>query len=251
MPLPASNLPHEAFPQPSDPSTKVWRYLDFAKLVALLIRRELFFARLDQLPDQFEGTLPVRTKEALTELLRTGLAKSGPAQIEKLVDQNLAAYRTQRKLMYVNCWRLGNDESEAMWRVYCPHGPAAAVVLPYEKLRDSLSNPMLFIGQVTYVDYRKHLFDVGNALRVPMHKRIEFSHECEIRVVYWLVPEGNKTETPTFWRMPWAVEDLIESIVIGPYVEPWHRDLIRETVEMLCPRLKGRVHESGMSADAL
>jgi hypothetical protein len=36
-----TNQYHTSFPQPSDPSVLVWRYMDFSKLVSLLSKQEL------------------------------------------------------------------------------------------------------------------------------------------------------------------------------------------------------------------
>jgi hypothetical protein len=42
---------HPAFESPADENAKIWRYLDFTKFVALLDRRALSFARVDELTD--------------------------------------------------------------------------------------------------------------------------------------------------------------------------------------------------------
>ena len=47
---------HEVFTTPDDPDVPIWRYIDFTKLVALLERSSLFFARADTLGDTFEGS---------------------------------------------------------------------------------------------------------------------------------------------------------------------------------------------------
>ena len=44
--------------QPENPDIKVWRYMDFTKLVSLYSRQALYFSRLDHLGDTFEGSLP-------------------------------------------------------------------------------------------------------------------------------------------------------------------------------------------------
>jgi len=48
---------HPAFESLADENAKIWRYLDFTKFVALLDWRALSFARVDELTDQFEGSL--------------------------------------------------------------------------------------------------------------------------------------------------------------------------------------------------
>ena len=41
---------------PKNENAKIWRYMDFTKLVSLLEKRALFFCRSDKLGDPFEGS---------------------------------------------------------------------------------------------------------------------------------------------------------------------------------------------------
>ena len=103
---------HECFPQPSNPSAAVWRYFDFPKFVWFLQNQKLFFSRTNLLGDSHEGSLPSATyadsvaffKEHGAEHVTEGLSKARDAL---------------RSSVYVNCWTLGDDESEAMWQLYC------------------------------------------------------------------------------------------------------------------------------------
>jgi hypothetical protein len=47
---------HDLFIPPENLDAAIWRYVDFAKLVALLDTRTLFFSRADLLGDAFEGS---------------------------------------------------------------------------------------------------------------------------------------------------------------------------------------------------
>jgi hypothetical protein len=47
---------HYVFESPGDPDIPLWRYMDLAKLVSLLDRGALWFARADLLGDRFEGS---------------------------------------------------------------------------------------------------------------------------------------------------------------------------------------------------
>jgi hypothetical protein len=46
---------HPAFPQPDDPKVRVWRYIDFPKLVSWLTTNTLVLACLNFLDDKREG----------------------------------------------------------------------------------------------------------------------------------------------------------------------------------------------------
>jgi hypothetical protein len=40
-----------------DPETKIWRYMDFKKLVSMIDNETLYFTSIDNLNDPFEGSL--------------------------------------------------------------------------------------------------------------------------------------------------------------------------------------------------
>jgi len=54
---------HYKFKQPEDCEIKIWRYMDFTKLVFTLEESGLFFSRLDRLGDPFEGSVPPASDE--------------------------------------------------------------------------------------------------------------------------------------------------------------------------------------------
>jgi len=61
---------HPVFVQPDDPNVKVWRYMDFTKLVSLLDSRTLYFTRPDKFDDPFEGSLPHMDVAARQQMLK-------------------------------------------------------------------------------------------------------------------------------------------------------------------------------------
>ena len=49
---------HPIFIQPENEDIKVWRYMDFTKLVSLIDSLRLYFTRADKFEDPFEGSFP-------------------------------------------------------------------------------------------------------------------------------------------------------------------------------------------------
>lgn len=49
---------HPVFIAPDDKKNKIWRYMDFPKLISMLEKDALFFVRTDKLFDPYEGTIP-------------------------------------------------------------------------------------------------------------------------------------------------------------------------------------------------
>jgi len=101
----------EALGAPSDAEAKIWRYMSFAKFVAMLEAGALYFSRLDCFTDRFEGTLSRVSVGADDELSVDVNAQMTYREVREMV-------RKLRKELFVNCWCLSDEESEGMWRLY-------------------------------------------------------------------------------------------------------------------------------------
>src|SRR4051812_7837561 len=92
---------HESFVQPEDGSIRLWRYIDLARLVALLATDRLTLVRLDLYSDEFEGSVTRGVYEAW-----------------KVNPDNAATMATMgtefKRDTYVSSWHANNKESEAM-----------------------------------------------------------------------------------------------------------------------------------------
>lgn len=244
-----ANTPHPSFLQPSNTSIGVWRYMDFAKYVELLKQRGLYFARLDTFSDLFEGSLSKADWEQF-QRVSAGMELDPTLPTEwrgRYFDVYVGAWRRFKKEAYVSCWHMNPGESEAMWKLYAPSGYAIAVVSTYERLAMTLpercEDPHLlgpYIGAVTYKDYSKESFDVGNVFSAVMHKRQSFLHEQECRVVIWKRapgqwPEGVPTNVldsyPRGVSVPLALESLIERVVVSPASPDWFSHTVRDVTQ--------------------
>ena len=237
----ANKLAHPCFPQPVDTSVRVWRYLDLAKFIWLLENKKLYLPRIDLLNDPYEGS-----STRLYALLRD---QEHSGQISALM-RNITQHH--RKSMYVNCWHLGNSESEAMWRLYCPNESGVAIQLTYRKLVVSIENdPFCYIGCVSYVDYDTQVFRVeGNSFSPVMHKRSSFAHEQEVRLVkthpdYWGV---NSPGGPSGVTVDWSPEAMVDAIYVNPYAPEFYRDVVQSIVRRIAPALENQVIWSPMRA---
>jgi hypothetical protein len=251
---------HESFPQPADQSVLAWRYIDTPKLLALLLRREIYLRRLDLLPDQFEGTHSKPTRSILLAQLTVprptgaGLSQEQAAQI---VGQMMDTTQITRRTFFVSCWHLGPFESEAMWRLYCGLREGVALVLPYGRLRESVSDESTntYVGAVTYIDYETKLIPPENIFNLAMHKRAEFSYEREARILRWSFPiaggEFQAARMPDSMAIPWDAEQLLERIVVTPYAEDWYLETLRGLMQHIAPALVDRIVPSIMSKQPL
>jgi hypothetical protein len=264
MPLPAQNLNHICFQQPTNPDIRVWRYVDLSKLLFLLLRRELTLVRLDTLPDKFEGLHGRNFETAFREAMYRGLKdaqdyQGNPESVSADLTRRAVNFQgSVRKAAYVSCWRYGPNESEAMWRIYGAGQASAALVLPYSTLRDSLNEESLFIGQVRYFDFNRDVLPGGNIYWPLVFKRHEYEHEHEVRIVKvdpsFLTsnPEVSNEASahpsiPSTVSISWDASKHVERIVVSPYCSAWELAVIKETVGRISPTLEERVVDSEMS----
>jgi hypothetical protein len=191
---------HNEFPQPRDENAKLWRYMDFTKLVSMLESQSLFLARADRLGDSFEGSYPLPTFNS-----RLPPPDDVPADEREAyvlgVHHRAVANRQQPKFMAVSCWHMNQYESAAMWRLYLKSDEGLAIQTRYATLREAVTDETIsFMGVVRYIDYEKQWFQEGNVLTAFMHKRRSFEHEREVRII---VPK---------WPADWSQQTIDQGI---------------------------------------
>lgn len=238
-------LTHPCFPQPEDNQMKVWRYLDLSKFINLLMTKKLFLSRIDVLSDLYEGSLTKQNYNSkqieIERLHQNGNKSHGPS------------HQKMRESFYVNCWRIDNIESEAMWKLYCPLNDGVAIQTTYERLVKSLTDKdEVYIGAVNYLDYDSQSFPSGNVFYPIMHKRKAFEHEKEIRLVmaksdYWAEEDF---ENPDFGlTINWNPSIHVEKIYVNPYASNWYFETVNKLVKKL--NLNVEVEWSKLKAEPL
>jgi hypothetical protein len=222
------------------PDAVLWRYMDFARLLALLDSGALHFARVDQFADPFEAAsgskeLQPRWDEHylafFRHAVRTGPGRSEPpdeAEVERdsarLLKDLSASALADRQRTFVSCWHANTGESEALWRLYCPP-PAAGVVLQTTagRLSDALGALDCKIGHVQYVDFSKAF--AGLHERV-FAKRKSLSHEHEVRAVV----QQHHAATAVGISAPVNLESLIAGVIPSPFAPAWIAPLVESTL---------------------
>jgi hypothetical protein len=207
----------------------VWRYQDLPRYLDLLIRKQLFFTRIDQFEDPFEGKYKQPNKESINQ-------KEGA---EKAM-QNLGGKQDHSDMaVTVNTWHQNSDENYAMWNIYAK-SYGVAIQTTYKKLKDSFakSDKPVYIGKVIYYNEEKDQTPMENPLDVFIRKRCLYQYENEIRCCYVLPRDkGNDfewEEQDTYNGVFISVDlnTLIERIYISPYAPKWYRDLVARTNEV-------------------
>jgi hypothetical protein len=225
----------------SDRSVPIWRYMDIIKFISLIDRQSLFFTRLDNLGDPFEGSLTKRRqsdRKDLEERFGAILYRDSRRLVESILVNTI-----------VNCWHMNVGESFAMWKLYVPDNHGVVIHSTIDRLIRSFRSyegenpqqegywiPELFakIGIVKYIDF-DHYDGVGEDIF--LLKRLSFKHEQELRAV---IEDKSfmgdpHPDDPRFRGggdyVPCAIETLIKEIYVPPGVPSWIRNTVTSLVK--------------------
>ena len=97
---------NSTFVQPDDEEIKVWRYMDFTKLISLIDSRRLFFARADKLGDSFEGSYPkinIQKRAQLPKSLTKGIPDDGVKVLSEAFTNMGGIYKVSPRFAAINC----------------------------------------------------------------------------------------------------------------------------------------------------
>ena len=129
--------------------------MSFTKFAWLIATDSLYFSRLDQHADEWEG-----------------LVSTEP--------ENIGHRKYIRFTKYINCWHINGNESDAMWKLYGPSGETVAVKSTVGILKTSLKDGIpIYIGKVNYNEGK---IPDGNLYWPVVFKRMPFQHEKELRL---------------------------------------------------------------------
>lgn len=226
---------------PENQDIKLWRYLNFAKFVSLLDSQSLFFSRSDLLGDPYEFSYPRSNNKSFD-----GTPQSANNEFF------LQATKVLRKTIFVNCWHMNDHESTAMWDQYSRSDNGLAIQSTYRRLSQGLDTctyrQRLDIGMVKYVDYEEEQIEGSNILEFMFHKRIQSSHEKELRAVIWKKTTSDKVIDPFVMAepdsaepglvIPVALDSLIERIIVAPTAPAWFTELVESVCakyQLKCP----------------
>lgn len=170
-----------------DDSTTIWRYMDFDKFSFLLEQKALYFSRVREFLDKYEGTYAM-------DNLKEVFSPSAPLQLKKFErKQKLIQKATTdiMRLIYVNCFTIRASESVEMWRYYTRSNESVVIKSSFGKLKnsfiklpgDSQKFPEVYIGKVNYIDYKRDYVHERSILSPFIYKQKKFEFEQELRLL--------------------------------------------------------------------
>ena len=240
---------HPSSKEPENLNAQIWRYLDLSKFLSMLEKNALYFCRVDQLGDPFEGSRPQGEDAYWEDLLKQDETKDEVIKHNSKFTNKMR--RMSRQRMYANCWHLNEHESAAMWNVYSRDAASIAIQSTYERLCNCLPDT-INIGLVNYIDYETESVPFGNGFNYFLHKRKSFEHERELRAMIWTMsmkngePEWDIPPEQTGLNIPVELAELVEQVVIAPEAPDWFLEIVKAVVRRY--KLELRVRQSSLSA---
>lgn len=213
---------HEKISEPESEDVKVWRYMDFTKLMSIITSGNLHFTRSDKFEDPFEGSFPtwnVKRRESF---------ETATPEIQVMMKERL---QDMKRFVALNCWHLNEYESDAMWKLYLKSNEGIAIQSTYAKLKESLiDKEAIYLGLVDYIDYENDSIEPGDSLTPFFHKRKSFEHEREVRAAVVKLPNTNYTENTIDGGLSIAVDlsTLIERVYVSPTAPDWFANLVKK-----------------------
>lgn len=227
------------FKQPENENVRIWRYMDFTKLVSLIESQCLYFTRADRFDDPFEGSWPKINVNARKDIFLDFTKENQEAYIKMIsLVGNISQLLTKHQA--INCWHMNEHESAAMWKLYLKSNEGIAIQSTYLKLRESITdNEKVFLGVVKYIDYEKEPIDANSMISAFVYKRKSFEHEREIRAIVTKAPPSdgkngidfNKETITHGIKIKVDIERLIEKIYVAPNAPNWFSELVSSIVQ--------------------
>jgi hypothetical protein len=232
---------------------KVWRYMSFGRFVWMLKKKALWMGRADLLGDRWEMAASETAIDAAIEpFMRT------KESLRKHLREQIAGYlRADRMYTYVNCWTASDNESHAMWNIYCRSNEGIAVQTTLDKLRESVGDRCQLL-KVEYTTDRS-VSDMMSYEGLVRFKRPEFAYEREHRIV--CIRSGRRhritgripataiasEQVAVGFPLPWHPEQYVERIWIHPGADAATIEAVIAVVESLAPVLVGQIDQSVMA----
>lgn len=207
-----------------DDDTEIIRYMDFSKFMNMITSKKLYFTKVTEFEDKYEGKMP----EGFFKNWKEDSIKSYKG-LMKVTDEKRNAY--------ASCWNdFEKTESYALWRIYTRPDSGVAIKSSVGRLKKSLSDKNISIYKAKYIEsYENRNEDIeipfqmiGNSFtRVKQVCKLSaYAYENEIRAIMF------DEKSQHGMNIQIDLNELIESIYISPYAGSWFFDLVKDTLKI-------------------
>jgi hypothetical protein len=219
---------------------KLWRYMSFSRFMWMLQHRQLWLSRTDRLEDPWECAV---TGEEISRLMARAPIPQ-PDDTETAVERIKRITELWRTSTFVNCWCARDQESHALWRVFCAQQEGVAITTDAGTLSAIAQN--IPVVPVDYVDYDGRP-RTPTLEKVSIRKRQMFNYEHEVRLI-----AHNDTPNPRLikgefgFQLEFDPDILVKSIVVHPEADESFYEVVLAAVDTYVSELRGRTSWSSM-----
>lgn len=239
----------------------IWRYMDFAKFMSLISKSAIYFSRVDQFDDKWEG-IPPRLYSKFFEGIHNEVwitfmeyftSVNGKMYTPEDLIKDEDDVKNLREMTFVNCWYGQAVESAAMWKIYGGNTNAIALKSTLGKLKTiekikitDYPDSKIRVNKVVYIDHIKEE-SYSKAVRELSHneylrdgmfffflKQEPFQYEKEIRALFQI---PSKSEKKGSYTEKINLPELIDSVVIQPNSPKWFKEVVENALEKYQPKI--------------
>ena len=259
---------------PPNGNPDIWRFIDNSKFLWIVQNSSLYFPRVDNFPDPYEGRPPVHILQSRIDNLLKKREKVNEnltaEQVNELlpevsVNSVLSEYEYFRKITFANCWYCAGHESVAMWKQYLASGDGVAIKTNYDDLVASLESTDeydTYATKIAYEDYDQFQPDGRNIFEYYITKPQQYEYENELRLIIISAPPETEhsenssnsaiercwDEQPSGISINVDLDMLIQEVRISPYSPPWvTEEYIQEILSIY--GISANVEESVVNQD--
>lgn len=120
----AGNIPNISWP-----NEMLWRYMNIEKFLHLLQTESIYFSKVSNFNDPFEGVVGKATRQLSK--------KNMSPKIQESIKDLYNKYEEIAKNSYVSCWHVNNFENLAMWNIYSDLKSGIAIQTNLQKIFDA------------------------------------------------------------------------------------------------------------------
>lgn len=203
--------------EPLNDDTPIWRYMDLASFMNLILEKKLMFRRASCFKDYYDTfvDLDENSTRSIIKFLIEGEKQPNSSQLvhKELSNEEIYNYPVLANLIqpvfqedgiciwsderglpvsladitYCSSWHENEHENYALWKIYLGNKPeGVAIKTSIKKIKNILSEDKsrdFYIGKVNYNNDKINIFeDQTSNHDIILRKRKEYEYENEIRI---------------------------------------------------------------------
>ncbi len=240
-------------------STRLWRYMPFEQFMYILEQKKLWFSRLSEFKDEYEGTFKLehfykyyvikKVDNNDFPFMTNDYDEAKHILLPEEIRQNVfKSIRHSLDNSFANCWTIKDMDSDVMWYAFGKGNNSIAIITSYSSLIDTFAKCQELwnfeIRPIEYIDYKDFLINDNDGYIPLFRKRKRYTDENELRIIVSqfddkrmehneFVDEELNQKLPGLY-ISIDIYNLIERVAINPDADSWFKDL----VECICKKNK-------------